>query len=415
MALTPSGQIAFSDVNTEINTVTPMATTARRAMNDVYCRNLARKYTSNEQIGMSDFYGNSLIRQTITKTFSANTADAIFTTADYPNYGPGFTDITIIVNPGIWLWASTNLLYGLTISGLTTGDTLNIVNQGYIIGCGGSSSLSLSFPNPVQTGGSAIYLNYSGLVDPIINNTYATAYIAGGGGAGQNGSTQSNSTYCVGGGGAGGGRSFANSNNIAGGAIGQPGSNGSYRATYGSNSYTVFTWGASGGRILPGNGGAAPEGAFYPDLPNQVFLGPAISGEYASVGNAGGAGGSGASFGGSYSTNNNCSPDGALGAFGGAGGSGNSAGGNGTTLGNFSEQVASGGGAGWGAQGGGAARATPLGGGITSSPGCFQESNVVTVVIPAASWHQGGKAVRTNGRTVTWVSGNTTRVYGAVS
>jgi hypothetical protein len=27
----------------------------------------------------------------------------------------------------------------------------------------------------------------------------------------------------------------------------------------------------------------------------------------------------------------------------------------------------------------------------------------------------GGKAVNLNGKTVTWVSGNTTRVYGAVS
>jgi hypothetical protein len=52
----------------------------------------------------------------------------------------------------------------------------------------------------------------------------------------------------------------------------------------------------------------------------------------------------------------------------------------------------SGGGGGWGAAGGSCLNAGSSGAGAA-----------------------GGKAVALNGKTVTWVSGNTTRVYGAIS
>jgi hypothetical protein len=421
MALTPSGQIAFSDINAEINTVTPMATTAKRAINDLYCRKLSGKSSSTALVSMTDFYGKTFIRQTITKTFTANTSDALFSTADYPDYGAGFTDITITVSPGIWLWATTVKKNGLTISGLTTGDTLSIVNQGYIIGCGGASSITADFAlGPFQRGSAAIKLNYTASVDPIINNTYATAYIAGGGGAGKTINNQYNNITVLGGGGAGGGTSAYNfPSPIPGGTIGQPGSDGFYEVrsfTSPSLGYYVYMYGGSGGRVLPGDGGIAPTPISHPDLPQLVNASAYETfNEFGSGGSGGGAGGSGSAFGGSYPTSNNCFPDGNPGAFGGNGGSINSPGGSGSIVNNIWWQLGAGGGGGWGAQGGSAVRANLVGGGSSSGSGCFQYGAMGTPTVIPTTFELGGNAVSTNGRTVTWVSGNTTRVYGAVA
>lgn len=311
------GNATTAGLNQSVNIELGRSATASINMNESAVRTLAN--VASGAISMSNFYGKSN-RVAISYTFTTNTNNASLNVSSISGYSSGASDITITVNAGIYLWASNSSNYGLNLTGGTTGDTVTLVNNGYIIG-----------------GASGPALNVGIGVNITINNTNASAYIAGGGGQGTDASLSG------GGGGAGGGPGGGPGG--AGGGIGASGANG------GSSICGCDTarGGGGGGRILPGVGGPAV-GSFTP-------------------GRGGGAGGSGGHGVGCIS--------------GGAGGSANNAGGNGP-----GNTGGSGGGGGWGASGGT---------GQNSGPGA------------------GGKAVNLNGKTVTWVSGNTTRVWGAVS
>lgn len=267
-------------------------------------------------------------RAVLDVVISANVSDYSLNLSSISGYIVGQSDITITVNSGVYVWASTTSNYGMNLTGGATGDKLTIINNGFIIGAGGLGGLGRNStpPDSGGPGSSAINIPLSATID----NTNASAYIAGGGGGGCGGYITGKAVPGHGGGGAGGG---------AGGGGG--GSGGGIGAS-GSTAATGLS-GGGGGRILPGTGGAG---------------GTPGSGD----GKGGGSGGGGG------------------GMSGGNGGSSNSVGGGGGSGGG-------GGGGGWGASGG----TGYVSGGI------------------------GGKAVNLNGNTVTWVSGDTTRVYGGVS
>jgi hypothetical protein len=186
-----------------------------------------------------------------------------------------------------------------------------------------------------------------------INNTLSTAYIGGGGGGGG---------ASWGGGGAGGGNGNP--------AVGASGSNGSVGV------------GGGGGRIIPGTGGASVTGS--------------------SVGGLGGGagGGGGISYAGSGIPQHS---SGILGC-------------------NYSyienTTTAGGGGGGWGASGGQTRSSTFAGIGTRTSGAGGSANNVggnSNGASLVANGSAGGKAVNLNGYSVTWTSGDTARVYGAVS
>lgn len=278
---------------------------------------------------MGSIYGFRKSLTYLTYTYAANTANAALNVSSLSGYVAGSSYITITVNAGVYLWSDSIATPALTLTGGATGDTIKLVNKGFIMGKGGSTS----------AGGPAVSLSFNTIID----NTDAAAYIGGGGGAGRTGN-DGFGTGTGGGGGAGGGTGSTATGYIpgtggTGGAVGNSGGNGS------------GSWaGGGGGRIFPGTGG--------------------IGGSGAGVG--GGAGGAGSGI--------------ADGCSLGTGGNGGSAGANGSA--SVDTGVCGGGGGGWGATGG-------------SSGG--------------GAGYAGGKAVALNGKTVTWVSGDTTRVYGAVA
>lgn len=277
-------------------------------------------------------------RPQVTFTYSSNTANASLNVASLSGYAAGNTDVTITVNAGVYVYSTSVGNAGLTLTGGTTGDTVTLVNNGFIMGMGGAGTNINTQANP---GGPAISLGFN----TTINNTNGSAYIGGGGGGGGR----------AGGGGSGGGAGGGPGGNPQAGSGGGPGSSGTNGAidTY-FGPYGVYYQGGGGGggRIFPGSGGAGGSGG--------------VSNWF---GRGGGAGGGGASI---------------NGAAGGAGGSSNNPGGTGDFSG-----ASNGGGGGWGASGGNTGSGGTAGG--------------------------GGRAVQLNGRTVTWVSGDTSRVWGAVS
>jgi hypothetical protein len=355
---TPSGTISLNDVNVELG----LSGTTTIQMNQANVRTLAGVGGSGTTISMNDLRGKSN-RVTLSYTFSSNTANASLNLSAISGYISGKSDITVTVNSGVYLYATSTGGYGLNLSGATTGDTLTIVNNGFIMGQGGNAGISADGTSGVgNAGGPALNLNTG--INPTITNT--SGYIAGGGGGGASGYLNSGFVGGGGGGGAGGGNGSTSARGYAGGSGGSPGSTGN------NGTGGVYQWGKSvsgssgggggGGRIIPGSGGS---GGITGNINGTIQRGVG--------GGAGGGGGAGSSDGGAGGGSTSSGSDGP--GYGGGGG----------------------GGGGWGAAGGKAANA--------SSGGYYQNGG------------SGGKGINLNGKSITWTGGSasSSRVYGAVS
>ena len=357
MTMVSSGPISLGGtatsggLNQSVNVELGRSGTASINMNEAAVRTLAG--VPSGAITMNNFYGKSN-RVAISRTFTANTANASQNLSAIAGYVAGKSDITITINSGIYLYATSTGTPGLNLTGGTTGDTLTIVNNGRIMGMGGSGTNGgAGVTSPVGgNGGTALSIP----INATINNTNASAYIGGGGGAGGGGySVVYSTTISYGGaGGAGGGKggnsynsSLGTATGGAGGSIGANGSNGGVSGNIGAA--------GGGGRVFPST---------------SRTLGPTTSGNPRLTGLGGSGGGTGW-----------IGPSAIVGTTSTGGGPNQ----NGTSSG--SSAAAAGGG--WGAS------------------GELKQAGISNGV--------GGKAVNLNGKTVTWVSGNTTRVYGAVS
>lgn len=364
MALNLTGPISLGGATTgqSIAVELGLSPTGAISLNQTNVRTLAG-VASGAIIMPTNFYGKSNTA-TASYTFATNTANASLNITSLSGYVAGNTNVTITVNSGVYLYATSSATPGLTLTGGQSGDTITLVNNGYIMGQGGAGA---SWNAASGAGGPALKLGYN----TTINNTNASAYIGGGGGGAGNGSAGGKMGGGGGAGGGAGGSSWAPYNTPstasggAGGGVGASGSNGGAVCCFPGDFGTVYGAGGGGGRILPGTGGSTN---------TTNWLTP--------YGYGGGSGGGGGSI------SSGCQCDGASCGVYGFGGSGGSAG---AVGGNSSGGPASGGGGGWGASGG------------SSTSGALYGSSA------------GGKAVCLNGKTVTWTSGCTTRVYGVVS
>jgi hypothetical protein len=352
------GNATSGGLNQSVNIELGRSATASINMNESAVRTLFG--VASGAISMSNGYGKSN-RVAVSSTFSSNTANASLALSSIGGYVAGASDITITINGGVYLYATSIANAGLTLTGGTAGDTLTIVNNGYIMGMGGSgvnggASVTNLVGNP---GGTALSIS----INATINNTNASAYIGGGGGSGGGRYLSAYGVQSQGGaGGAGGGNAgnaYSYGSNAAGGAGGSIGSNGSNGSVNtGSNPPAIS--GGGGGRVFPSSTTTLSS--------NTTRLA--------------GLGGSGGGTGGFNQTPTGCFSNG-----GGPGVAGSTTGSSGGSV-----AAAQGAGGGWGASGG---TSEPGGGGIAGGAG--------------------GKAVALNGNSVTWTSGDTTRVYGAVS
>ena len=307
---------------------------------------------------LSFSYGNSN-RIALSYTYSANTPNAYITASALSGYSSGRTDLTITVNSGVYLYGTGyynpyGIQAGLMIRGVNPGDTVKLINNGYIMGMGGQGAIQLVAAYHGGNGQNALHV--AGF--PITIDTSAGWILGGGGGGGCSSYYNASSPYpngnpyaadyqySGGGGGAGGG--VLGNGGVSGGGPGQPGG-GSYVGT--------------GGRRVTTSGG----GGCY----REYFDGTLYRGSITAADQGGG--------GGVDLYGQDCSGTGGAGGNFTAGSVGTYSGG----------ATAHGGGGGWGCSGG-------------------------TDTDNSSSGGAAGKAIELSGGSVTWVNAHG-NVYGAVS
>jgi hypothetical protein len=335
----------------DINTEIGVSATTLRSLNDAAVRTIFGQ--ASGAVDMNTGHGKSY-RVSPTFTFAANASNQTVALASLSGYIAGKSCITVTINAGVYVYSTNTAIPAITFTGGTTGDALTIVNLGKIMGMGGAGGSSTAGNG--LTGGSAISIN----IPTTIDNTYASAYIGGGGGgagaadsAGGGGAGGgSGGTYC--GSGAGIGGTIGNIGGTGAGYGGRGGGAGGGGGGYWSNCGAAGGGGGGGGRIFPGTGGSG-----------GVVTGGVVNINGLAGGAAGNVGGGG--------TFDVCRTYG----------------------------YAGGGGGGWGASGGTM---------IINYQSCGSTDRTRTT-----TGGTGGKAVALNGKTVTWVSGCTARVYGSVS
>ena len=117
MALQSSGPISIGNINTEFG----FAPTTTRSMSQLY-RNggIVPDASANNAvptsgaISLGNFYGAvNRVQQTV--TLATNQSNYVLNTAKVPGYIAGITDVTLVINSGVYVSASTTGQYALDV------------------------------------------------------------------------------------------------------------------------------------------------------------------------------------------------------------------------------------------------------------------------------------------------------------
>ena len=206
-------------------------------------------------IAVSNFYGTRR-RIAIPITISSPAFNYDLFTNRSPSYVAGISDMTFTVSSGVRVGSTSVDTYAMSVpSSFNAGDTINVVNNGYIQGMGGTGGPSIigASPGPAGfKGGNAMYANR-----PVtVQNNGVIASGGGGGGAGGGGQDDKGPARRGAGGGGGAGYNVG-----PGGAGPSGGSNGTTDAGGGGGSGDAAPGGAGGGRGAAGNNGVNSGGA----------------------------------------------------------------------------------------------------------------------------------------------------------
>lgn len=245
-------------------------------------------------IRVTQFHG-SVNRPLVYVTLETNQTNYVFNPAKVPGYIAGLTDAVLVINSGVYVSASSTGNRALHIAtGWAAGDTVSVINNGFIVGMGGaggtgagttwgSSGVAGTAGSP---GGPALLVS----VPVSFTNNGTIGGGGGGGGGGGAGSVDASTDRTFSGGGGGGGRS--GTTNSAGGSRGTAsgvvynyqggaGGAGTIDGPGGGGAGGYYTTGYNGGGGAGGSGGAwgaggASGGGYWGAV--NVFTSPATSG-----------------------------------------------------------------------------------------------------------------------------------------
>jgi hypothetical protein len=300
MSLATSGPISIggTDPARSINAQFGRASNAQTSMSQLYrgggiVPNASQNNNvpTSGPISLSNFYGAvNRIAQTI--TIASNQTDYVANTAKVTGYQAGLMDVTFVINGGVYCSPSATGTPGFDVdTSWTTGDTVTVVNNGFIVGRGGNGGAGVSIVGIRSfsggSAGSAGGLAFRAQRGVSVNNA---GTIGGGGGGGGGGGALSGATneelpqlVNVSGSGGGGGRGVssggAGGTVYTGGAASTGGAGTLTAAGAGGN--TGFAGGAGGGLGATGGTGQSGSGgsdmSAAPGLPGGS-AGAAVSG-----------------------------------------------------------------------------------------------------------------------------------------
>ena len=278
MAIPSSGAISMTTLSGEFGGAAPYSISQfYRGGGRVPNASVNNSIPTSGSISFSNFYG-ATNRVAINVTISGNVANYVFNTAKVPGYIAGVTDVTLTINSGVVVSASTTGTSALTVdTSWNSGDTVRINNYGVIVGMGGAGGGGSDGAGSAGAGGGrALTVSRA-----ITFGNYGTIAGGGGGGGGGGGAVEKIMSFyyiCAGGGGGGGRTGSYNSGGGAGGISersrdygsydGYAGGAGTYNGEGGGGGgpwlnkpgATGGTWGAAGGTGTAGNAGAGGAG-----------------------------------------------------------------------------------------------------------------------------------------------------------
>lgn len=253
MTLPASGELGFDDINVELGRASNTAMT----INDTNVRALAQK--ASGLISISDFYGKEN-KFNFSQTIAVNTTNYNLRNAAI---AAGWNQTTVLaatitINSGVYVSSNSTSVSAFDRSGsFPAGSTLTIINNGNIVGMGGSGSQGTGTNGASANGSPGGPALSAGLAATITNNGTIAGGGGGGGGGGATQTSYDKQSQVWGGGGGGGGRSSAAANS-GGGAAG--GTNTSPL----SNSFQSL--GGNGGTVSgAGTGGAGAYSTIFAD------------------------------------------------------------------------------------------------------------------------------------------------------
>lgn len=147
-------------------------------------------------------------RQQVNIIIDASTSNYVLSTAVVPYYRIGLTDLTLYINPGVVISSSSVSKYAFTVdTSWNPYDSLTIINNGYIVGKGGTGGINYGGFNspggPGTNGGPAMLIQ-----TPVSINNFNGTIGGGGGGGGAAGSPSPAASYFVQSAGGGGGAGY---------------------------------------------------------------------------------------------------------------------------------------------------------------------------------------------------------------
>jgi len=209
-------------------------------------------------VALGNFYGSANV-VALNLTISANTSnyDLWSNVSGNPSYVAGATAVTLTVNPGVTVSSTSTGTYALSIpSAFNPADSVNVVNNGTVVGKGGNGGNGINYggtgSNVGQAGGHGLYINRP------VSITNAGTLAGGGGGGGSSRSCRYHQGFWP----KSGGQQGQFYNGSSGGGGGAGASVGSGGAKGAPSGYA----GANGTATAGGVGGAR---APFPTYPNQ--------------------------------------------------------------------------------------------------------------------------------------------------
>lgn len=288
MALPASGTLALTDIATEFGDTAP------HSMSEFYRGGgLVPDSAGNSAvpasgaINVGGFY-NAANRAAIALTIASNTQnyDVYSNASPSPSYSSGTSDITVTINSGVVVGSSSTGSYAMSVpNAFGAGDTVTIVNNGTVIGRGGSGGaggrgVPLTFGGGGGSGGNALYVNRATIFTN--NGTLSGGGGGGGGGSGNAaGGSPKTPSQGYGGGGGGGGAGYSGGSGGAGGPgpnfPGSPGGSGTTTSGGGGGPQPGGFPGRAGGgqgangSTGPGAGSGGTRGYYLVGSSNVTF------------------------------------------------------------------------------------------------------------------------------------------------